>query len=273
MADDSRRIKCLSPDCTNMILPATVLANSGYCGPCAQARRAEERRKFIVENKSVIDPYVELTDPVDLICAIQRPRKYDPLIEYRTPPEAVENLYAQLTQADAERLMDAAHRALRSNDEDFADLIATSLATLTTRNLDRLLRAFVEQNKFSPPIAFRNAGPDIRDAIIAALSAGSANPNTSLSSLAWIGDDTVAHAYQRWDSNPPVWRRQIFVQPSEYSHVAGWEIVSGGRRMLFHTSVWRLNLWRMPSLATLRFSLPRTELTHVRGAAISSSIW
>ena len=217
-----------------MILPTTAEANDGFCAPCADRRRAAERRKFIEANKRVVDPYVGITDVVDLICAIHTPRGHDPLIEYATPPVSAGQLYAKLTQAEAERLTDAAANALKSGDEHFADELATSLATRTDYNLDRLLRAFVQKNKFWPAIVFRNAGPEIRDSIIAALNSGRAHANHALSALAWIGDEVVRTQFEIWDSTSPDWWEHFYVLPSEYSRVAGWEDAGGRRRDLFH---------------------------------------
>jgi hypothetical protein len=234
MAEGKRRIKCVEVDCANMILPATAEANDGFCAPCADRRRAEERRKFIAANKRVVDPYAGITDLVELICAIHAPREHNPLIEYTAPPEPAGQLYAKLTRAEAERLMDIAVEALKSGNEHFADELATSLATLTDYNLDRLLRVFVQKNKFWPSIVFRNAGPEIRDSIIAALNSGRGHPNHALSALAWIGDELVRTQLEIWDSTSPEWWEHLYVLPSEYSHVAGWENFAGSRRDLFY---------------------------------------
>jgi hypothetical protein len=234
MAEGTRRIKCVQVDCTNLILPATAEANGGYCAPCVEKRWVEEQRKFVADNKRVVDPYVGITDLVELICAVHAPRKYDRLIEYAAPAEPIEQLYARLTSADADRLMDVAAEALKAGNEHFADTIATALATRTDFNLDRLLRAFVTQNKFWPSIIYRSAGPEIRDLIIAALNSSRAHANHGLSALAWIGDETVRKQFEAWDSTSPKWWEHLFVLPSEYAYDAGWEITPQGRRNLFH---------------------------------------
>src|ERR1051325_4186837 len=103
MAEGTRRVKCVEVDCANMILPTTAEANDGFCAPCADRRRAAERRKFIEANKRVIDPYVGITDVVDLICAIHTPRGHDPLIEYATPPVSAGQPFAEVPPPQAER--------------------------------------------------------------------------------------------------------------------------------------------------------------------------
>jgi hypothetical protein len=194
----------------------------------------ERQTKYAAGNKRVVDPYVGITDRVELIRAIQAPRKYDPLVEYAAAPEPVEQLYKRLTPEEAERLIDWAAAAVKRGDGDFADTLAVSLATLTDYNIDSLLRTFIAKDQFRPSIAFRNAEPEIRDAIIAALHSGRAHANHALADLAWIGDETVRREFEGWDSTRPAWSEHLFVRPSEYSYTAGWENTPQGRRNLFH---------------------------------------
>jgi hypothetical protein len=235
MADGKRRVKCVGVDCANMILPTTAEANAGLCAPCAEKRQAEERRRFIAENKRLVDPYEGITDRVELIRAIHTVRKYDALVEYAPPPESLEELHAQLSADEAEKLMDGAAEALNRGDEYFADEVAVALATLTDFNLDRMLRAFVRKNIFRPSIVFRNAGEEIRSAIIAAMNSDLGHADHALSALAWIGDETVCRQFEAWDlAAAAAWREHLLTQPSKYSRDAGWEIVAKGRRDLFH---------------------------------------
>jgi hypothetical protein len=235
MAEGKRRIKCVAVDCANMILPTTAEANGGLCAACAEMRRAEERRKFIAENKRLVDPYDGITDPLELIRAIHTARKYDALVEYAPPPESLEQLHAKLTPSEAERLMDVASEALNRRDEYFADALAVSLATLTDFNLDRMLWAFVRKNVFRPSVVFRNAGEEIRDAIIAAVNSDLAHADHALSALAWIGDERVRRQFEAWDlAAAAAWREYLLTQPSKYSRDAGWEITPHGRRDLYY---------------------------------------
>jgi hypothetical protein len=230
---DQMRIKCIAEGCANLILPATAKANGGLCAPCIGKQRKEERAKYIRENRREVDPYAGITDPVQMLRVIHTPRKNDPLVEYLPAPKPVEELYRDLTEDDAIRLMDIASQALLNGENDLAEEIAISLATLTIFSLDRMLAAWTAQNKFWPGIIFRDAGEKIRDAIVKALNAGAANANHALSALAWIGDKTVQNVFRDWDSENPPWRKGLFVPPSNYSEVAGWELTENGRRNLF----------------------------------------
>jgi hypothetical protein len=171
---------------------------------------------------------------VEILRILHTPRKYDPLIAYAPPPKPAEELYAELSKADAIRLMDIASKARLAGENDFAEDIAKSLATLTTFVLDQMLKAWISRNDYWPAVIFRNAGPEIRDAVVSALDTGTVNANHALSALAWIGDAVVQDRFRRWDQENPRWRKKLYIPPSEYSTVAGWELTSGGRRNLFY---------------------------------------
>jgi hypothetical protein len=231
---EQTRIKCAAEGCSNTILQATAKANNGLCAPCLARKQKEERAKFIRENKREVDPFAGITDPVEILKILHTPRKYDPLIAYAPPPKPAEELYAELNKADAIRLMDIASKARLAGKDDFAGDIAKSLATLTIFPLDQMLKAWLSRNDFWPAIIFRNAGPEIRDAVVSALDADTTNANHALSALAWIGDAVVQDRFRRWDKENPPWRKKLYIPPSEYSTVAGWELTSSGRRNLFY---------------------------------------
>src|SRR5882757_4511784 len=168
---EQTRIKCSAEGCPNTILPVTAKTNDGLCAPCLAGKRKEEREKFIRENKREVDPYAGITDPVEILRRLHTPRKYDPLIAYASPPKPAEELYAGLNKADAIRLMDIASKARLAGKDDFAQEIAKSLATLTIFPLDQMLKAWISRNDYWPAIIFRNAKPEIRDAVVSALDA------------------------------------------------------------------------------------------------------
>jgi hypothetical protein len=136
--------------------------------------------------------------------------------------------------------MTIAADAMRAGNEDFAEDVAKSLATLTDYCLDRMLQAWIDQNHFWPAVAFRGAGAAIRDAVVDALGSGTANANHALSALAWIGDGKVQELFRRWEASSPRWRRDLFVGPAHYAHVAGWELDTNERRNLFHDACWAI---------------------------------
>jgi hypothetical protein len=152
----------------------------------------------------------------------------------------VEELYSGLNADQASRLMTMAADAMRAGNEDFAEDVAKSLATLTDYPLDRMLEAWIGRNHFWPSVIFREAGATIRDAVVGALESGTANANHALSALAWIGDAKVQALFRRWESKPPHWRSGLFVGPAHYTNLAGWELGTGERRNLFHDECWAI---------------------------------
>lgn len=234
------RLKCRSDNCANTILPATAQANDGYCMPCVQKRLQAEREEFIRNNRREVDPYAGLTDVMEIIRVLHTPRPRDPLVIWREYPKTAEELCAGLDRDQGRRLMTIASDAMHAGQTNLAEDLARSLAVFTDFPLDEMLSAWLAQNHFWPPIVFRNAGPPIRDAIVAALASGHANADNALSALAWIGDDTVAKLFQQWEAHPPEWQKKLFVGPAAYAHQAGWELHQGTRRNLFYQMCWAL---------------------------------
>jgi len=95
------------------------------------------------------------------------------------------------------------------------------------------LDTWVAANHFWPSIIYRSAGASVRDRIVAAIDSGRANVDHALSALAWIGDGDVVKLFQIWEAEPPSWRSSLFIGPSRYAHLAGWEPSAFGRRNLY----------------------------------------
>ncbi len=234
----SERLPCRTEGCGNTILPATAKANDGYCTPCVQKRRREERDEYSLQNRREVDPYAGIIDVIDIIRVMHTPRAHDPLVIFRPPPKSAEELYSGLNADQAGRLMSLSVEAMLAGRQDFAEDVARSLATLTDYSLDQMLGAWIERNHYWPSIIFRGAGATVRDAVVGALESGKANANHALSALAWIGDSKVQELFRRWETSPPRWRSSLFVSPSQYAHVAGWELRAQVRRNLFHDECW-----------------------------------
>ena len=236
----TERIPCRTEGCANTILPATAKANDGYCMPCVNKRRREEREEYIRQNRREVDPYDGITDTVEILRVLHTPRPHDPLLTIRPPPKSAEELYSRLNAEQAGRLMTMAADAMRAGNDDFAEDVAKSLATLTDYPLDGMLDAWIGRNHFWPSVVFRSAGAAIRDAVVSALESGTANANHALSALAWVGDAKVQELFRRWEASPPPWRSSLFVGPAHYANVAGWELGTRERRNLFHNECWAI---------------------------------
>jgi hypothetical protein len=117
------------------------------------------------------------------------------------------------------------YRMLRN----LADIVPGSLQGLHAQFVDRNL-GILGTNSL-----FREADPTTRDQIIAVLESGRASISEAgdlLCALAWIGDETVQHHFQRWDISPPAavssWGQGSHL--SAWSLFAGWEFTAEGKQ-------------------------------------------
>ena len=222
------RVRCITLGCENTILPATVARTGGYCGPCDGKRRKAERDQYIHANRKDVDLFAGMTDPVQILWTMHAPRKPDPLVRLLPPPRTAEQLFGELDEAQARRLMGLAADEIRAGRREPAERIAKLLAAFTRYDLDPMLDAWVEQGRFWPALAFRGAGPAIRDGVLASLDGGTANADHALQALAWIGDRRVEQTFRRYDAAPPSWTAGLHIRPSDYARAAGWELTAGG---------------------------------------------
>lgn len=238
----SNRIPCSNPECTNTILPATAQANGGLCAPCVGAVRQREHAEYVRLNRRMVDLYAGLTDLAEMAEVMLTERRRDELITYAPSPLSREEMFAQLDAAGAARLSASAMCHLAEGNEDLAEALAKHLALLTDHDLSVLQEAWSARHHCVPAEMFRNASPQVRDRIIQALERGESNPSEALCALAWVGDDVVAKAFQRWDVEMPSWARSLRVPPSAYTDEAGWEVVEGGRRNLSYETCLALSV-------------------------------
>ena len=226
------RVKCVNDRCENTILPATAKRTGGLCGPCHGKLLKAKREEYIHQNRKTINLYEGLTDPAEILRLVHQERPHDPLLNYLPPPLSVEELYASLSIAQAQRLMGFAARSLVNGEKGFAEDVARHLAAFTEFRLDEMLKTWLDLNRFWPAIAFRSAGEEICTAVLSSLRTSDINANHALQAAAWIGGDSVINAFQTFDATPPSWAQKLYIRPSDYSRSAAWELVDGKRREL-----------------------------------------
>lgn len=236
------RISCKNPDCKHTILPATAKANDGLCAPCIGKIRQAEWDENVRQNRRTVNLYEGVIDPVEIIRIMLTNRKHDPLIVYSPAPVSSEQIFAGLSPMQEQKLAEIAADAIRGGDEDLGENIGKSLATLTEANLDDMLHAWLDGGHLWPSVAFRNAGPSVRDRIFEMIAAGTERLNHALCALAWIGDPAVVAKFAKWEESPPVWRSLLHVGPSTYALVGGWELTKGGRRNRFFDECFALEI-------------------------------
>jgi hypothetical protein len=199
----------------------------------------EQREAYVRANRKDVDRYAGVTDPVELLRLMHTAPEPDPLVNLLPPPETFEELYLSLTLGQAARLMTVASELLPVEAYQ-ADDIAKCLAAFTGFTLDPLLQEWMDHDRPYPALIFRGAGPSVRDWLLQPLpdDATSLRADHVLSALAWIGDEAVIQYLQGADAERHAWADRLYIPPTSYARVAGWEIVAGERRELtFKTCV------------------------------------
>lgn len=104
-------------------------------------------------------------------------------------------------------------------------------------------KAALEQGLFHPAALYKDAGTQIRDQLIAMLEKeedDTLNSNGILLALAAIGDETVKNTFQKWEQNPPSWRKNLYVGPAHYAMEGGWCIEDGRKKKLIYDSCYAI---------------------------------
>ena len=93
----------------------------------------------------------------------------------------------------------------------------------------------LEKGIFYPATLYKDATSQVRDKLIALLEEeydNAVNINNILLALAIIGDEVVVATFQKWKENPPVWRKEICIDPIEYAFEGGWCVEDGVKKEL-----------------------------------------
>lgn len=224
------RVRCTNPECLNTILPSTAERTHGLCMPCVQAAAGKERDEYVRRNRRDVNEFDGITDPVESLKIIHKPRSYDPLVNWIPHPIPTDRLYSDLSHDEQERLAAYAETLIGSERHDEAESIVLCLSAFTNAFIESCLRALVAHGSFWPSLPFRRASSDLRDQLIDRVERDEENRNHILLALAWIGDAAVVELFKRWRNHPPSWRESLCCPPQDYSHGAGWELSDDGQR-------------------------------------------
>ena len=198
--------------------------------PCVQAEERKRHEAYVAANRRDVNAFHGVTDPVQALEIIHRPRRFDPLVNWIPHPVPTDQLYTELNPADQQRLAAHAESLVGSDRHEEAQDIVRCLSAFTDTELDGCLRSMAACGKFWPSIAFRRTPAKLRDEMIAQLQDDPHNRNHILCALAWLGDATVVELFARWRKHPPAWRDSLYVPPYAYSFQAGWELSEDDQR-------------------------------------------
>jgi len=260
----TERIPCKEPGCTNTILPSTGESTGGICMPCHGRKKKAEWDEYVRKNKKVTDPFEGVSDPIEIVKIFHTPRKHDPLLEIKRLNRPIEEVYAGLTPADANRLMMFAIEQIRLGTKEsieMAETIAEDLTVYTQFGTKDLLRVFAANDCIYPGIIFSRADESVRDTLLRRIADQSISElNHILCALAWIGDTTIVKQFAAWKTDPPRWEKTLYIPAHRYSIVGGWELDSQNeRRDLFFQECHALSLAAKHEPTHFQFSKPSTE--------------
>jgi len=245
---ESGRVRCSADGCDHTILPETAQRTGGLCMRCVQKRAAAERQEYVRKNRRTVNLYEGITDSVNLIIVHYTPRKHDPLIVYTPCPYSAEQLFAKLTPHEASELEQRAVAEKQNGQSELADEIAGGLAVFTLYPIQAIQTTWLDLEQFRPAVIFRGAPSTVRDRLVQQLEEGHNGPkrtlevNDRLCALAWIGDELVADTFARWEAEPPIWRKSLYVGPGAYAQTAGWELGGRTRRNLYFPNSFVIDL-------------------------------
>lgn len=231
MNNEAKRVPCKNKNCNKTILELTAKKTGGYCYPCYNAMQAEQRREYIIKNRKDINLYEGISDPVEIIKIMHQKKEYNPLITYIDYPKTKEEMYAELSTNDVERLKKYAMELYKKDDDKWQDILL-HLVCFRGANIDECLKVLITDCKIYEPSLFKNASDDIAKLLIAKLNCENEDirVNHILISLAMIGNDRVVKLFNEWKENEPEFSEKLYLKPYEYSFEGGWKLDGNGKR-------------------------------------------
>jgi len=226
----SERVLCKKSNCSNLILQTTADDNDGYCMPCVQLAARKEHEEFIRKNRRDVNEFEGITDSVEVLKIVHKPRRYDQLINWIPHPTSTDELYQGLTEAERIRFAEYAEGLIGTDRNEEAEEICLCLTAFCDASLDNCLRRFISHKSFWPSLAFHHSPSDVRDELLTRVEVDENNRNHILLALAWIGDSAVIKRFERWRIDPPSWCDSLYIPLENYSHEAGWELTCDGSR-------------------------------------------
>jgi hypothetical protein len=198
--------------------------------PCVQVKAKKEREEYIRNNRRDVNEFEGISDVIEILKIVHRPRKYDPLINWIPHPIATDQLYLDLTDEEKTRLVDYAEELIGNERNEEAEQICLCLSAFTDARIDKCLSRLITNGRMWPSLAFRRASAEMRDELLRRAENNAENPTPILLALAWIGDSKVVDCFAQWRRNPPVWADRLHIPPEDYSREAGWELTSHDTR-------------------------------------------
>jgi hypothetical protein len=134
-----------------------------------------------------------------------------------------------LTSEQGQRIAEDIWRDFDPGEDGY---LLTQLGASVPGALTTIQAVMVERKVFYPTFLYLGADDTVAKKLIELISTPviEENYNHLLLCLGWIGNERVVQQYQAWRENPPAWRSELYIPPSDYSKEAGWELTAEGTR-------------------------------------------
>lgn len=196
---------------------------------CVGEKARADREDFIRKNRKDFDPYSGISDPIEILEIMHRPRQFDPLLNVIPYPIPPDELLEGLSETELRILRNRIMVLWRTDPETAKDLTG-SLAAFTEFSVEEILLHLIEKRAFYPSFVFARATDRVRQALLnAERNAKRDERNHLLQALAWARGEEIVETFRSWKVNPPPWSSALLVAPETYSHVAAWEIDDTGK--------------------------------------------
>lgn len=211
----TERLPCTSPGCEHTILPSTAERTGGVCMPCANRRHAEEWERHVAANRVDVDRFAGIHDPVEIILRIHEGVPRDELKNYLPYCRKTADVYRELLQSDADRLVERVGSEL-------LETVASHLACFGEVNLTKCQLRLLDADEPYPHHVFRGAADPVVQRLIASAERREGwGSRHALFALAWTRSDAAVAALRRWADESPRRRERV----RQATHEAGFEIV------------------------------------------------
>ena len=194
------------------------------------------------------DPYAGVTDPVEILEIMLRPRKLDPSVEYPPYPRSCAEVMSELDTRAIARLQQRILQLWRA-EPDIAEGLLRALGAFRSEPLDEVLSSMIELEEYEPPLVFARATPEIRSLLLQTTPPDDTAPlDGYLRALAWAGGPEIEARFRSFRENPPEWSNLVHTAPADYTKSASWELTkTGERRDLFQKHAYGLQATREDS--------------------------
>jgi hypothetical protein len=185
--DEINKILCKTTDCDAMILPTTATRNDGLCEPCY--------KKFLLDNRRIINLYEKITDPVQIIKIYHHNHKDDLINVYEPYEGKIFDCYKQLTTQEAQNLYQYAITLYKCQNYDEAKRIMIGIVALNLIEVTEFLNELIENQDYQLPLLFHHCSTEILTQLLNNLAKNLDHKINILDIIIWLYEKNNSHLF------------------------------------------------------------------------------